>query len=333
MTSINSENSEITKKLLEQSSDIVFSSISHGYYMPIESEFEVPDNIILQQYSPPGYSLTVLEATHIKNKHFNSKSLDKVKPFYLIQKDGVDSEGDVIMTRGNIYYSNLKNFITPPGSKTLNIQLDFSDNKIGNTKLSVENNKGKKIEIQGKTTLKDLLEEISTRLKQEEKSPEIYRVIQLSCRSGLYNTVEPNDYELLRAFDRCYSQKSYIEMQYIGKDYFEKKDFYLTEDEHFAKQISCLIKNNFPLSFYEASEDLQKKYQKVKKDYYEQYKNTVKILENYSVDEEGDVHLDSYEYETEDEDEDVQMVGGNKIKLHNNKTRKNKRNKKSIKFS
>lgn len=312
--------SPFNKQLLENTGDIITRIISHGNYLP--NTFTVPSNIILQQYSPPGYAITVLEATHISNQHYKSPKLERVKPFYLIKRRNIKNpQHDT--DAGNIYYSNITNFIIPPEQDTMDLELNFSTKNLENTKLGIVTNINDTTIIPDhseKEKLSVLLNRLSKLIIDYEKSKglehKIHKVIQLSCRTGIYNPIlRPHDYEILRASERCDNKKPYFDMQYVNSLFFNPKTHFLTYDEAFANKLSCLIQQNFPLYSYNTSEEIYEHIELAKKSYYDIINKHINL---YNEDDEGDVQFGGN--------------NNNKIKLYNNKTRKNKRNKKSIKI-
>lgn len=215
--------------------------LSHGRYTPLETTFIVPKNIILWQYSTPGQILSLIEAMYIIKQGGKI-----VNPFYLIDRES-----------GEKYGSFYKAFSIKPGEKTKDLQLDFTINEFEGLQMGIQSSTGYlEIPIEKKTVLlSELLNKISSNIPQDSVIP----VIQLSCRSGNYISTTPDYNELIRAIESCKTKNDVQNLLYLKRshiDAFNPKYYFLTEDAEVCEVLSCLIERNFPLHYFETTEEI-----------------------------------------------------------------------------
>jgi type III secretion system FlhB-like substrate exporter len=217
--------------------------LSHGTYTILEKTFIVPKNIILWQYSTPGQILSLIEAMYI------IKQGGKIaNPFYLIDRES-----------GEKYGSFYKAFSIKPGEETKDLRLDFTINEFEGIQMGIQSSTGYlEIPIEQKTMLlSELLNKISSNIPENSVVP----VIQLSCRSGNYISTTPDYKELIRAIESCKIKNDVDNLLYLKRshiDAFNPKYYFLTEDAEVCDILSCLIERNFPLHYFETTEEIIK---------------------------------------------------------------------------
>lgn len=215
--------------------------VSHGTYLQTGDTFTVPPNIVLWQYSPPGTIMSLLEATYIVRQ-----GCSVVEPFYLIQRNN-----------GTVFSSTYKATSIQPGTKTKDLQLDFTVNEFEGFTMGINSSTGYlEIPTERKViNLSTLLNKISSKIPAGVTLP----VIQLSCRAGTYTSFTPDKDELIRAIDKCNRKTDFLDMLYLNVNHkvaFDPTNFFLTKDTGTAKTLSCLINDNFPLYNFKTVEDI-----------------------------------------------------------------------------
>lgn len=202
--------------------------MSHGRYSQEEKIITIPNNIRLIQYSLPKRKMTSIEYAIIyKNKH------RIVNRFYLVNKNN-----------GKTYSSEIHPTIYHPNQTTLNLDLDFTGERIG-VQTGVDGF-DEFSDIRGSFSLEYILNSLSCDFRTKYPN-KIIDVVQLSCRVGDYSVSHHIDKaidEVIKTFSTTtlYPNIENLYNEYI--DYFKKNQGY-----YIASQIESSIEQNYEIVY------------------------------------------------------------------------------------